>query len=242
MPKLTVVAILIALLPLTFSAACATPSPAPPAPAATSVPAPAQAAISMKMDEPIGEPPTVGWKWVVAALNSENERATATESHGFFWVYYAVTGSTEVTTANVTKTVPSGEAVLIPARQQHSHRYFPQSKILIFDVRDTSDVPTAFHQGSQLFQSDKLELRSLTNPKLRIREYTLPPGSRTADLTIDPNFGYVLEGILTTTAGSESNTSRTEAGKTFTLPLNVELSASNAGTTPVRFILVDVHP
>lgn len=223
-----------------------TPAPAPaptpaPAPAPTPTPAPApKATISVKLDEAIGGPPAVGWKWVVAEFNSDNESTRPPQGHDFFWVFYVVKGSTEVATGNVTKTLPAGEAVLVQGRQQHTHRFLPQSKLLQFDVRDTTDKPEAFHQGTQLFQSDKLELRNQSSLSLRIREFTLPPGSRTADLTIDPNFLYVLEGTVTATAGD--NVTKIEAGKTFVFPLNVKIDAKNEGTAPARFMIADVHP
>lgn len=221
------------------------PAPAPtpaPTPAPAPAPKPAPATISVKLDADIGGPPAVGWKWVVAELNSDNESTEdSPRGHDFFWVFYAVKGSTDVTTSgNVTKTYTTGEAALVLARQPHSHRYVPQSKLLLFDARDTTDTPTAFHRGSQLFQSDKLELRGQTNLKLRIREFSLPPGSRTLDLTIDPNFVYVIEGTLTAITGAD--TKKVESGKTFVYPLNVKIEAKNESTSPLRFIIADVHP
>lgn len=241
--------LLSAFLLILLLAGCAQPAPTPtptpkptPAPTATPTPTPPPPVISVKLDVAVGAPPSEGWKWVVAELNTgADEAKEGPHDHGFFWIFFAIKGSTEVSTADGTKVASAGEGIMIPAKQQHSHRYLPQSKVLVFDVRSANDNPDRFHGATKLLVSDKLEMKAGSAYKLRIREFTLPPRSRTSeDLTSDPNFVYVVEGTLTTRAGS--NVSTTEAGKVFTLPLNVKPVASNEGTTPLRFVLVDVRP
>ncbi|MBI4283800.1 MAG: hypothetical protein HY663_04955 [Chloroflexi bacterium] len=217
-------------------------TPTTPAPATKAEPEPTGPAVVQQFEEPIGTPPAVGWKWVVAEFNSDNESSRPSQSHDFFWVYYVVKGSTELTTNNTTKKLASGEAMLVEGRQLHEHRYFPQSKLLQFDVRDSTDRPTAFHQGRELYQSDNLT--SLTpgkEYKLRIRQFTLAPNSRTKSTgAIDPNFLYVVEGSVTIT--TQAGLFKIQEGTAFSLPLSTGYIIANESGTPVKFVLADVHP
>lgn len=227
--------LLVALL-LTLSwllTACDKPTPAP---------APKPVTPVTKLDVGVGTPPPEGWRWVVAELNTgADEIKEASEAHGFFWMFFVIKGSTEVSTADGMKVVSAGEGIMVPARQQHSHRHLPQSKILMFDVRSANDNPDRFHGGTKLLLSDKLDVKPSSDFKLRVREFTLSPGQRTAEsLTGEPNFVYVEEGTLSVRTGD--SVSKTEAGKSFSLPLNVKHVESNDGTMPLRFLLVDVRP
>ena len=219
---------------------CASPPASPAAPAATSpAPTPTSPAGATKLDVSVGAPPTEGWRWVVAEINTgaDEVKEASNPGHGFFWEFFVVKGSTEVSTAEGTKLASAGEGIMIPARQEHSHRYPPQSKVLAFDVRSANDNPDAFHRGTKLFLSDKLSLRSSSDHKLRVQEFSLSPGQRLPETTTaEPNFFYVMEGTLT------SGTTATETGKAGSLPLNVKLALSNQGNTPLRFLLVDVRP
>ena len=219
---------------------CASPPASPAAPAATSpAPTPTSPAGATKLDVSVGAPPTEGWRWVVAEITTgvDEVKEASNPGHGFFWEFFVVKGSTEVSTAEGTKAASAGEGIMVPARQEHSHRYPPQSKVLAFDVRSANDNPDAFHRGTKLFLSDKLSLRSSSDHKLRVQEFSLLPGQRLPETTTaEPNFVYVIEGTLT------SGTTATEADKAGSLPLNVKLALSNEGKTPLRFLLVDVRP
>lgn len=227
---------------------CAAPpaSPAPsaptsPAPASTSpaAPTPTAPAGVTKLDISVGAPPPEGWRWVLAEISTgaDEVKEAPNPGHGFFWEFFVVKGSTEVSFAEGTKLASAGEGIMVPAKQQHSHRYPPQSKVLAFDVRSATDNPDAFHGGAKLFLSDKLPLRSSSDHKLRVQEFSLSPGQRLPETTIaEPNFVYVVEGTLT------SGATTTETGKAGSLPLNVKLTLSNEGKTPLRFLLVDVRP
>ena len=218
-----------------------TPTP-PPAPAPSPKPAAEAPVISVNLDANVGTPPSEGWKWVVAEINTAAEEVKEnSNAHGFFWSFFTVKGSHEVTMGSDIKMVQSGEAVLVQARQQHSHRYLPQSKVLVFDLRTVYDMPDSYHRGTQLPVPDNaLDTKKGADLKLRVRTFVLAPGSRTSEaLTSDPNFGYVMEGTLSlSVAGSVKSV---EASKTFTLPVQGKQVASNEGTTPLRFILVDVR-
>lgn len=198
---------------------------------------------TVNMDESVGTPPPEGWRWVVAEINTAADEVKEPQNNGhdFFWEFFVIKGSTEVTTAEGTNVAYAGEGIMLPAKQAHSHRYPPQSKVLAFDVRSANDNPTAFHRGTKVFLSDKLALRAASAYKLRVQTFTLTAGTKGAEDSIhDPNFIYVIEGTLSISVGKD--VSRTEANKSFTLPLNTTFVASNEGTAPLRYILVDVHP
>jgi len=227
---------------------CASPpvspaSSAPTSPSAGSTspaaPPPTSPAGATKLDVGVGAPPPEGWRWVVGEINTGADEVTEAPNpgHGFFWEFFVVKGSNEVSTGDGKKVASAGEGIMVPAKQQHSHRYPPQSKVLVFDVRSANDNPDAFHRGTKLFLSGTLSLRSSSDHKLRVQEFSLSPGQRLPETTTaEPNFFYVMEGILT------SGTTATETGKAGSLPLNVKLALSNEGKTPLKFLLVDVRP
>ncbi|MEK7353682.1 MAG: hypothetical protein AABZ77_04145 [Chloroflexota bacterium] len=190
----------------------------------------------------VGTPPPEGWKWVVAELiTAADEVKEATTNHGFFWIFYVVKGSIEVGTDNATKAASAGEGIMVAAGENHTHRYLPQSKVLIFDVRSTNDNPTAFHRGTRLFVSDKLDLPQAPDYKMQIQQFTLEPGKQTRESTkVNPDFIYVEEGTLTVFTPTSSMVA--QAGKAFPLPPNVTYIRSNEGTVPARFLLVEVRP
>lgn len=194
------------------------------------------------MDVSYGTAPAAGWKWAVAEIGTAAEERTedTPKGHDFAWIFYVVRGSTEVGNVDGKKVIPSGEAVLVPAGQAHSHRFFPQSLILVFRPFPTDNPPEAFHRGNRLYVSDTpLELKAGQNYAARIRDSTISPrGSES--ITINASFGYVLDGALTIRAGDTVTTQ--QAGKVFVLPSNLRQVLSNEGTTSLRFILVDLHP
>ena len=214
--------------------------------AACSLAAPEQAASApgvVNMETSVGTPPPEGWRWVVAEINTgaDEVKEAPNAGHGFFWTFFVIKGSTEVSTAAGAKLASAGEGIMLPARQQHSHRYPPQSKVLAFDVRSANDNPDAFHRGTKVLLSDKLPLRASSDYKLRVRTFDLAAGSQRGEESIsDPNFVYVIEGTLTTSVGKD--VSRIEANKALSVPLDTKYIIKNEGTTAARYILVDVHP
>ena len=221
------------------------PAPAVPQPTPdstlTATLVPAQGVL--KLEESVGVPPAAGWKWAVSDFDiGADARTDGPHEHDFAWVFYAIKGSAEVTIADARKAISAGEGVPIPGGQQHSHRYLPQSKLIAFHLRPADQPAAALHRGGTVLLSEKaLELRPGSAYKLQIREYTLPPGSRTSEnLTSDPNFAYVADGVVSYRLGQTATT--VEAGKSLVLPLNERYVISNEGTTPLRFVLVDVRP
>lgn len=197
----------------------------------------------VNLETSVGTPPPEGWRWVVAEINTGagEIKEAPNAGHGFFWEFFVIKGSTEVSTPAGTKVASAGEGIMVPAKQQHSHRYPPQSKVLAFDVRSANDNPDAFHRGTKLLLSDKLPVRAAPDYKLRVRTFDLAAGSQRGEESIsDPNFVYVIEGTLTTSVGKDA--SRIEANKAVSVPLNTKFVMKNEGTTAARYILVDVHP
>jgi len=195
------------------------------------------------LDVDIGAPPPAGWIWAVAEVGAgADEVVDGPQAHTFFWAFFDVKGSSELATSDGKQVLSGGEAVFVPARQEHTHRYLPQSQIIVFDVHAADDPPSAFHRGRQLFVSDTpVDVKPGLNYKVRVREFSLSPGERTPEsVAAEPNFVYVIEGMLTTRAGD--GVSSTNAGKASTIPLNVGHVESNEGATPLRFIVVDLHP
>lgn len=184
-----------------------------------------------------GPAPEGGWKWGVAEMTiGAQEQTRDTDRHSNAWVFYVVRGSTELGTAEGKKVVQAGEAVLLPARQDHTHRYPTQSQILIFRPADRPFGD--FHQGSRLWESESpLPLKAGQNYAVRIREYSIAPG--VANLSAEGQWGYVIEGTVTLRDGG--TTTPQPAGKVFALKADSSQSLGNQGATPARFIVVGLH-
>lgn len=100
------------------------------------------------LDVDVGTPPPTGWLWTVAEIAAGvDEVVERANAHGNFWVFYTVEGSAELTTGEAKKVVSGGEAVFVPARLDHGHRYLPASRILVFDVHPADDPPSASPPG-----------------------------------------------------------------------------------------------
>lgn len=226
-----------------------TPAASPPTSTATSAsvttPTPAPTpAMTTRFEASVGTPPAEGWRWVVAEYSTgADEVKEAANQHGFFWVFFVVKGQTEVTTAAGTKLLNAGEGVMVGAREQHSHRYPPQSKVLILDVRSANNNPDAYHRGTQLFLSEKIDVRPAPDLKLRVRELIIAQGAQAPfGAVTDSAFAYVEEGTLAGTVTSGGAAVNAEAGKAIALTIGSSYVLRNAGASPLRLLLVDVHP
>ncbi|MBI2303704.1 MAG: cupin domain-containing protein [Chloroflexi bacterium] len=195
------------------------------------------------LDLSVGTPPAMGWKWKVGEITADTEEVIdGPQDHGFNWMFFVAQGASELSTVDGKRVLSRGEGVLVPARQEHTHRHLPQSRIVAFDLRAADDPPGAVHRGRQILISDApVEVTAGLNYRLLLREFTLSPGVRTLEsVTVGPNFVYVEEGTLTMLVGD--SVISTEAGKVSIIPMNVKHIESNEGTTPLRFIVVDVRP
>lgn len=218
----------------------ASPTQASPAPTITATPIAVESVLRLEQD--VGSPPSAGWKWAVAeSTTAAEELALGPHDHELAWIFFTIRGSAEVSTADGKKMLAGGQGVWIPARQQHSHRYLPQSSILAVHLRP-ADLPIGnLHGGRTLLVSDKpLEMNAGPTHKLRMHEYTFPPGSRMSEnLTSDANFVYLTEGTLTLNVGQGAST--VAAGGIVALPLNEKYTVANEGTIPLRLLVVDVR-
>ncbi len=220
------------------SALAATSAPVTPA---TSAPTPV---VTTRLEVSVGTPPPEGWRWVVAEYNTgADEVKEAASQHGFFWIFFVLKGQTEVTTSAGAKLANAGEGIMIAAREQHSHRYPPQSRVLIFDVRSANDNPDAFHRGTRVFLSEKIDLKPAPDFKLRVREFTIAQGGANVFGPVEgSNFVYVPDGTLTATATSGGAAVSVEGGKALPLSVGSSYVLRNPGTAPLRVLAVDVHP
>ncbi len=201
-------------------------------------PTPAPASVVTKLDTSYGAVPAAGWKWGVAEITTGAEgRTEDTARHRFTWAFYVVRGSTEVGTGDANKVIPNGEATLVPAEQDHTHRFLPQSQVLVFRPADRPFGE--FHRGTRLYESSStLDLKAGQSYSIRIREFTLA-SKASQSITAEAAFGYVLDGTLTVGTGSAA--AAYQAGKVFDLPSKGAQTLRNEGTAPLRFTLVDLH-
>lgn len=197
---------------------------------------------TVKLDASVGAPPPAGWKWVAAELRTgTGESADGPHDHSNNWLFFAVKGSTMISTADQKRVVSEGEAALIPARQEHSHRFLPNSHILAIQLRAADRASGDVHRGKLLFDSDSALTVAIDAAYiLRLREFTVSPGqSMAATGQTAPMLGYVIEGTLTIRAGESRDV--IQAGNIFTVPVSTNQVESNEGSKPLRFVLVDLH-
>ena len=215
------------------------PSPVAAKPATTLSPTATAPATSIvkEYDAPYGVVPAAGWKWGVAEIaTGAQEKTQDATRHGSAWVFYVVRGSMELGTADGKKTYRAGEAVMMPAQQDHTHRFEAQSQVLVFRPADRPFGD--FHQGSRLWESESLiALTAGQSYSVRIREYTLAPG--VANLTAQGDWVYVIEGTLTSRASGSATLH--QAGAVLALTGGSSQVLGNEGATPVRVIAVGVH-
>lgn len=221
-----------------------TTAPAKPAPAVAGATAGVQATDpALKLDVGVGAPPAAGWAWAVETQsNGGHEVTESLDHHSFPWMFFAIKGSEEIGTAAGKTTIRADEAMLLPAGQDHTHHYAPETQVLGVRLGSADKPPSDYHAGVPVFYSGKaLETKAGTNYSLRVREFALAPGERRPESTVaEPNFVYVIAGTLTSSPSSGTATV-TEAGKVGILPLNVKQVISNEGASPLKFILVDLH-
>ena len=191
----------------------------------------------IRFDENYGPAPAAGWKWGAAIITTGAQEVTEdTARHGFAWVFYVLRGSTEIGSASGRQVLSAGQAAILPAGQDHTHRFPPQSEVLVFRPADRPFGE--FHRGTRLYESDALlPVAAGQNYRVRIREQTISAWSPSS-VTSDTGFAYVVEGPLVVRHGGVESIQQT--GNAFGL-LSRGLVLLTAGAAPVRVLLMDLH-
>ncbi|SRR6266508_1982841 len=191
-----------------------------------------------RFDANYGQAPAAGWKWGVAVITTEAQEVTDdTNTHSFAWVFYVLHGSTEIGSATGRQVLSAGQAAIVPAGQDHTHRFASQSQVLVF--RPAERPFGDFHRGTRLYESAALlPVAAGQSYRVRIREQTLSAWSPSS-VTSDTGFAYVVEGPLVVRDGAAETVQQT--GNAFGLPSGLPLLLLTAGATPVRVVLVDLH-
>lgn len=189
----------------------------------------------LQFDENYGAA-AASWRWGVGLISTGSQEVTeATTNHAFAWVFYVVRGSTEIGTATGRQVLSAGQAAIVPARQDHTHRFPPQSEVLVF--RPSCAPCGELHRAVRLYDSDVLPVTAGRNYRIRIREQTVSAWSPST-LTTDIGFAYVLEGPLVVRDGGADGIRQT--GDAFGL-LSRGLVLLTARATPVRVAVVDLY-
>jgi mannose-6-phosphate isomerase-like protein (cupin superfamily) len=189
-----------------------------------------------RFDELYGAAPAADWKWGLAAITTGAQEVTdTTNSHNFAWVFYVLRGSAEIGSATGRQALSAGQAAIVPARQDHTHRFAPQTQVLVFRPADRPFGD--FHRGTRLYESSALPVTAGRSYRVRIREQTLSAGAQSA-VTSETGFGYVVEGPLVVRAGGAEGMQQT--GAAFGLASQGQVLLS-AGGTPASVVLVDLY-
>lgn len=215
------------------AAKTATPTPTP-----TATPTPFTE--TAKFEVNVGAPPTEGWMWVLGELKTAADpRPFPTTKHEDPWLFYTIAGTHELTSAGKTEALTAGGGFWLLPNTDHAHRITPQSRVLVSQLKNRP--PESVHQSAKVLVSDKpLGLKAGTPATLRVREVTLVPGARLPEARANEHsVAYVVDGTLTSRVGGVAQ--QVTAGKAIEWRPSVTHDASNEGTAPLRFVLIDVR-
>jgi mannose-6-phosphate isomerase-like protein (cupin superfamily) len=192
----------------------------------------------IQLDTSYGTAPAPGWKWGVAVYTTEAQEMTEdTARHSFAWVFYVLRGTTEIGSASGTTVLSAGQATILPAGLDHTHRFPPHSQVLMFRPADRPFGD--FHRGTRLWESEALlPITPGQLYRVRVRERTASAWSPTS-ITADTGFAYVVEGPVVARGAAAEIVH--QAGSVFGLPQGVPMTLLTAGTTPVRVLLIDLY-
>jgi len=195
------------------------------------------------LEASLGTPPPVGWKSQVQERT--RPRAGDVVRHTNSALYYTLEGTHELVRGDTVQTFPRGQAVFIPAGVEHIHRMLPLgSTLLTFEIyfaRGDASRPTPPPGARLLYFSEKpVEVIAGVPYTVRVDEFTFLPGARWDLTPREPLFNYVLEGIKTRRVADQ--VLRHEPGSVLELPIGTRFTASNEGTTPMRFLAVVLVP
>jgi len=195
------------------------------------------------LEASLGTPPPVGWKSQVQERT--RPRAGDVSRHTNSALYYTLEGTHELVRGDTVQTFPRGQAVFVPAGVEHIHRMLPLgSNLLTFEIyfaRGDASRPTPPPGARLLYFSEKpVEVIAGVPYTVRVDEFTFLPGARWDLTPREPLFNYVLEGIQTRRVADQ--VLRHEPGSVLELPIGTRFTASNEGTTPMRFLAVVLVP
>jgi quercetin dioxygenase-like cupin family protein len=196
---------------------------------------------AMKFEVKVGAPPADGWRWVLGEIRAGSTAVAdvSPDKHADPWLFYAVAGPSQITTAGKTDPLNAGTGYWLPAGQDHSHRWEPGARVLVVQLK--ARPPERVHGSDVLLTSEKvLGVKAGTEQTLRVREFTIAPGASLPERVMtEYAIAYVVEGTLTSrVAGAETAIA---AGKAVEWRADVPHAARNAGTVPARIVLIDVR-
>jgi len=195
------------------------------------------------LEASLGTPPPVGWKSQVQERT--RPRAGDVVRHTNSALYYTLEETHELVRGNTVQTFPRGQAVFVPAGVEHIHRMLPLgSTLLTFEIyfaRGDASRPTPPPGARLLYFSEKpVEVIAGVPYTVRVDEFTFLPGARWDLTPREPLFNYVLEGIKTRRVADQ--VLRHEPSSVLELPIGTRFTASNEGTTPMRFLAAVLVP
>ncbi|MBI2911622.1 MAG: cupin domain-containing protein [Chloroflexi bacterium] len=189
------------------------------------------------LEAQVGVPPVSGWRWALAELKTGAEpRAAGPHDHAEPWLFYAVEGSSELIVEGQRIVMAAGEGRWVPARQEHSHAYPAQSRLLLLRLAAADHPVGQLHGGASLFApDDTLEAAPGVNHVLRVEERLLPAGAHLPERPpLEPTIAYVVAGALTSEVGGVER--RVEAGQTTAWTARDGSVEHSAGPGVTRFM------
>lgn len=194
------------------------------------------------LEASLGTPPPVGWKWQVQ--ERAGPQATGTLRHTNSGLYYTLEGTHELLRGDTVQTFPGGQAVFVPAGVEHIHRMLPLGssgrKFEVYFAPGDASRPSPPGVRLLHFSEKAMDVRPGVTYTIRVGEVTFVPGAR-RELTRNlPVINYILEGTKTRRVGDQ--VFRHEPGEVIELPVGTPFVAANEGTTPMRFLEVELVP
>lgn len=194
------------------------------------------------LEASLGVAPPVGWKWQVQ--ERAGPQATGTLRHTNSGLYYTLEGTHELVLGGTAQTFPMGQAVFVPAGMDHIHRMLRLgSSGRKFEIYfNPGDASRPSPSGVRLlhFSEKAMDVRPGLTYTIRVAEVIFIPGAR-RELTPNlPVINYVLEGTKTRRVGDQ--VFKHAPGEVIELPVGTPFVAANEGTTPMRFLEVELVP
>jgi len=192
------------------------------------------------LEASLGTPPPVGWKWQVQERTGP--QATGALRHTNSGLYYTLEGTHELVRGDTAQTFPGGQAVFVPAGVEHIHRMLPLGstgrKFEVYFAPGDASRPSPSGVRLLHFSEKAMDVRPGVTYTIRVTEVTFLPRARRELTPSPPVINYVLEGTKTRRVGDRAF--RHEPGEVIELPVGTPFVAANEGTTPMRFLEVEL--